>query len=93
LVDILFDHYQIAILAFDVVFAERDESSGLKVLEQMAARELRNNQQFLASLEKIRPSLDRDRLFADSLKGRPVILAYYFHKTGAGKGAFPMYQQ
>jgi adenylate cyclase len=85
LVDILFDHYEIAILAFDVVFAERDESSGLKVLEQMAARELRNNQQFLASLEKIRPSLDRDRLFADSLKGRPVILAYYFHKTGAGK--------
>jgi adenylate cyclase len=85
LVNTLFDYYQVAILAFDVVFAERDESSGLKVLEQMASNQLSNNRQFLASLEKIRPFLDRDRLFADSLKGRPVILAYYFHEAEAGK--------
>ncbi len=85
LVDTLFDHYEIAILAFDVVFAERDESSGLKILEQLAAGQLRTDKQFLASLDNIRPSLDRDRLFADSFKDRPVILAYYFHKTAAGK--------
>ncbi|NVM21238.1 MAG: adenylate/guanylate cyclase domain-containing protein [Desulfobacterales bacterium] len=84
LVDTLFDHYQISILGFDVVFAERDESSGLKVLEQLARNQLRNDRRFLANLEKVRPHLERDRLFAKSLKGRPVILGYYFQPAGAG---------
>ena len=33
LLDKLFDKYQVAIVGFDVVFAERDESSGIRVLE------------------------------------------------------------
>ena len=37
LLDKLFDHYQIAIVGFDVVFAERDESSGLRVLRAACA--------------------------------------------------------
>ena len=31
MVDKLFDKYQVAVLGFDVVFAERDESSGIRV--------------------------------------------------------------
>jgi adenylate cyclase len=36
LVDELFDRQKIAILGFDVVFAEADDSSGLKRLRQLA---------------------------------------------------------
>jgi len=83
LVDTLFEHYHIAVLGFDVVFAERDEGSGLMVLEQLAAKQLQQDAQFLAVLEKVRPDLQRDRVFAESLHGRPVILAYYFQPSRA----------
>ena len=43
LLDKLFDKYEIAVLGFDVVFAERDESSGIRVLERLASRELRSS--------------------------------------------------
>ena len=39
-VDKLFDRYQVAIVAFDVVFAEADQSSGLRALESLAQSEL-----------------------------------------------------
>jgi len=42
LLDKLFDRYGIAIVGFDVVFAERDESSGIRVLERLGNRELRD---------------------------------------------------
>jgi adenylate cyclase len=97
LVGNLFDYYQIGILGFDVVFAERDESSGLKVLDGMAVNELSQNSQFLATLEKIRPSLERDQAFAESLKARSVILGYYFQPSGpkedhgtTGAGVLPL---
>ncbi|HEU5321079.1 MAG TPA: CHASE2 domain-containing protein, partial [Methylomirabilota bacterium] len=46
LMDKLFDKYEIAVLGFDVVFAERDESSGIRVLERLAERELRDDARF-----------------------------------------------
>ena len=78
LVDILFDHYQIRILGFDVVFAEPDTSSGLSLLEMLGRGPLKDDEAFLRQVEKYRPTLERDRLLAESLKGRPVILGYYF---------------
>ena len=38
LLDRLFDQYHVAVVGFDVVFAEKDESSGLKVLEQLGQK-------------------------------------------------------
>lgn len=78
LVDILFEHYQIGILGFDVVFAEEDHSSGLELLDGLATHELAENQAFVETLDRIRPSLQTDRRFAESLRNRPVVLAYYF---------------
>lgn len=78
LVDQLFDRYKVAVLGFDVVFAEPDGSSGLKSLEAMAKKELRDDTGYQSALKALRPTLDYDRRFAESMAGRPVVLGYYF---------------
>ncbi len=78
----LFDDYGIALAGFDVVFVEPDTSSGIGVLEEMAHHKLKDDPLFQARLQEIRPRLDYDALFAQSLKGRPVILGYYFNDSG-----------
>ena len=74
----LTDDYQVAVVGFDVVFAEPDESSGLKVLEALGRQQLKNEPSYQRSLAGLRRSLDYDRLFAETLRGRPVVLGYYF---------------
>ncbi len=78
LIDKLFDKYGILIVGFDVVFAEPDESSGLKILDRLAKKELRDVAQFRSALDGLRPSLDHDAMFANTIKDRPVVLGYYF---------------
>jgi len=85
MMDSLFDHYKIDTLGFDVVFAEKDESSGLKTLEKIGKENLQSDNNFSATLEKIRPTLDYDQLFANSIKGRKVVMGYYFRLDEAGK--------
>jgi adenylate cyclase len=93
LLDKLFDHYGIAIVGFDVVFAERDESSGIRVLERLGNRELRDVQQFHSVLSKIKPQLEYDDIFARKMKGRAVVLGYTFSSDDPGsapvKGMLP----
>ena len=86
LVDLLFDRYKIDVLGFDVLFAERDESSGLGTLEQLAHGPLSGDAAFSVALGKLKPSLDFDQVFADSLKNRRVALGLYFRHDGQ-KGA------
>jgi adenylate cyclase len=78
IVDKLFDKYGIAALGFDVVNAEPDTSSGLAVLERLAAGELKENSGYREALAALRPGLDHDALFARAIKGRPVVIGYYF---------------
>ena len=87
LMDKLFDHYGIRIVGFDVVFAEKDSSSGLATLERLAGRELRDDPKFQNSLRELRPQLDFDQRFAASIKNRPVVLGYYFSGDVAGRDA------
>ena len=82
LVNQLFDHYQINTLGFDVVFAEKDESSGLKNLEWMQQQYLKDDVNFAEAYKKIKPRLDYDQIFADSIKNRKVVLGYYFQTSG-----------
>ena len=82
LMDQLFDRYQINTLGFDVVFAEKDESSGLKNLEWMQQLYLKDDVNFAEALKKIKPSLDYDQIFANSIKNRKVVLGYYFQTSG-----------
>jgi adenylate cyclase len=85
LMDKLFDKYGIAVVGFDVVFAERDESSGIRVLEQLAERELKTVSGFLPVLEKIKPQLNYDEIFASRIKGRNVVLGYTFSSDAADR--------
>jgi adenylate cyclase len=78
LLDKLFDKYQIAVLGFDIVFAERDESSGLRVLERLGEKELKEVSQFQAALKQLKPQLEYDDIFARKMKGRLVVLGYTF---------------
>ena len=78
LLDKLFDKYGIAVVGFDIVFAERDESSGIRVLEQLADGELKTVTNFLPVLERIKPQLNYDAIFASRMKGRNVVLGYTF---------------
>ncbi len=84
LMDELFNYYQVAIVGFDVVFAEPDESSGLRILEKLAASEFSDVPEFSTRVDGLRQVLDFDQLFAESLANRPVILGYYFNKSGEG---------
>lgn len=88
LIDKLFDKYQIEVLGFDVVFAERDETSGLRVLDKLVETEL-NAPQFQSALAKLRPQLDYDAIFASKLRGRKIVLGYTFNTTPEKKGMLP----
>lgn len=87
----LFDEYGVKLVGFDVVFAEPDESSGLKTLEALAKKELKDVGGFQSTLRELRPQLDHDARFAAALKNRPVILGYYFSSKegGVSSGAAP----
>lgn len=77
LMDQLFEHYGVAVVGFDVVFAERDNSSGLHVLQQLGQDQLKSDAAFQSAFAQIEPQLEYDRLFADKIKNRKVVLGYY----------------
>jgi adenylate cyclase len=79
LLDKLFERHGVALVAFDVVWAERDASSGIDALDRLARTELKDSAEFQAAYARLRPGLDPDRRFAAAMKGRPVVLAYYFN--------------
>ncbi|MDD5250848.1 MAG: adenylate/guanylate cyclase domain-containing protein [Rhodocyclaceae bacterium] len=91
LVNKLFDTYGIRLLGFDIVFAEPDDSSGLKSLDALAKKELKDSAGFQAAVRQMRPQLDYDARFAAALKGRPVVLGYYLSSdsNGTASGALP----
>jgi len=91
LVDELFERQKTALLGLDLVFAEEDDSSGLKRLKLLAQNELRGQAGFTEKLTEIQASLDYDALFAKSLEKRPVVMGYYLtsDRDGRVSGVLP----
>ena len=91
LMDKLFDKYGVAVVGFDVVFAERDESSGLKVLQKLGQNQLKGDMSFQSTLSQIQPQLEYDKLFASKIKNRNVVLGYYLtnQKDQRASGMLP----
>jgi len=91
LVDRLFDDYNVSLTAFDVIFSERDESSGIRILEKLAKSDFKADSKFKSQYERIKPSLDFDAKFANSMKDRPVVLGFSFLNPGdtSHKGSLP----
>lgn len=79
LVETLFDVYQIDILGFDVVFAERDSSEEMERLETLAQQT--GDTEFLTRFQDYKPYLNPDQLFAQAMEGKQVIMGYYFDKS------------
>lgn len=91
LVEELQDRQKTALLGFDVVFAEADESSGLKRLKQLAQTELKDQPGFSEKLNQLQASLDYDAVFAKAIEKRPVVMGYYFtsDRDGRVNGVLP----
>lgn len=91
MVDELFDRQQASLVGFDVVFAEPDDSSGLRRLREMAEGELKEAAGFQQRLSQLQARLDYDSTFARSLEKRPVVLGYYLtsDRDGRKSGVLP----
>jgi adenylate cyclase len=87
LVNKLFGEQKIAMLGIDVVFAESDDSSGLQHLKDLALGELSDQPGFLVKLQELSPHLDYDKVFADALVGKPVVLGYFFTNDPLGRSS------
>ena len=85
----LFDRYKVRVVGFDVAFPEPDTSSGLANLDQMAANELKDDREFLATLQTKRASLDYDRIFADEIGRHPVVLGFFLGGKTDRAGVLP----
>ena len=75
----LFERYGVEVLGFDVVWAERDTSSGIDTLDALAQKDFKRIAGFQDAYKLLRPALDNDELFAKAMQGRPVVLGYYFN--------------
>jgi adenylate cyclase len=94
LIEKLFNHYGVAVAGFDVVFAEKDESSGYRVLQALARGQLKAVPQFQSALSQLAPQLDYDGQFADKISNHKVVLGYYFSSSDSAvekktSGALP----
>ena len=81
LTDELFANQHAAVVGFDVVFAEPDTSSGLPVLDRLAA----TSPAVAAAIAPLRPALDFDARFARALQDRNVVLGYYLSNARDGR--------
>lgn len=77
LVDELFNHQNVVLLGFDVVFAEPDRSSGLAQLTELAQNQFKDQAGFAERLRQLQPELDFDGVFARAMDKKPVVLGYY----------------
>ena len=91
LMDELLVRQQVAVIGFDVVFGEADESSGLKQLQLLAKGGLKDQSGFIEKLAQLETRLDYDAAFARSIENRPVVLGYYFtsDRDGRVNGVLP----
>ena len=83
LVTQLIDKYGVALLGFDMVFAEADDNSGLQVLEYLKQHGLEGHPRFERESRLLASQLDYDAIFSRSLEGRPVVLGYFFQSGNA----------
>ncbi|MEH6813769.1 MAG: adenylate/guanylate cyclase domain-containing protein, partial [Motiliproteus sp.] len=87
LVNQLFEHYGVGLMAFDIVFPESDQVLSQRRLKStLESYSSQEQQQLMRLLESFNP----DQLMANSLQDRPIILGYAFSPQGDFQaGALP----
>jgi adenylate cyclase len=85
----LFARYGVRVVAFDLAFPEPDTNASLPVLEAAASGDLRDDAAFQAFLQRVRPSLDYDRTFAEEIQEHPVVLGFLVSAQTQRSGILP----
>lgn len=78
LVKKLTEHYKVAVVGMDVVFAEPESQSSAKMMAHLTRLGTSQSKELKSLLVKMQPLLDGDRSFARELKKSNVVLGYYF---------------
>ncbi|NOQ87555.1 MAG: CHASE2 domain-containing protein, partial [Gammaproteobacteria bacterium] len=86
--DVLFDHYEIKAIGYDIVFAEEDIDEGAKLLDEMANGSLQDNPEFIEEYHRVMSSLQHDQRFSEALKDRKTVMGFVMD-TDSIKGNLP----
>ena len=84
LVQQAFENYKVKVVGFDVFFTEADTSSGLANLEVLGKTAFKSSAEFQDKLVELRPKLDFDAQFAQTIKKYPVVLSFSGNNERAG---------
>lgn len=76
LVSALFERYEVDVAGFDIVFAEADRRLGSQVLADLAEGELSEDPEYMAAYQRLKPQLETDRIFAETLAEGRAVLGY-----------------
>jgi adenylate cyclase len=82
LVEQLADRYGVRLVAFDVVFAEPEEASALKVLDELEPFGGATAPALRSRIEQLRARYDRDSILAETIRNREVILGVFLSAGG-----------
>ncbi len=85
----LFDRYHASVMGFDIIFAERDTSSGIETLDNLAKSDLKDDAEFKGFLERSRTTLDFDKVFAAEIARHPVVLGFFLNSKQERAGVLP----
>ncbi len=74
--------YGAAVVAFDIVFSEPDNTSGLKYYKELKDTLTKKGYKVSSTIDRFAAEKDNDALLASAIKKNPaVILGYYFYTT------------
>jgi len=76
IVDVLFDHYEIEVLGFDMTFPEPDRSQDIEVLNELESKIGSEISSEVVNFDEMRKARERDRILAESFKGRKIVLGF-----------------
>ncbi|KMT66058.1 CHASE2 domain-containing protein [Catenovulum maritimum] len=77
----LFEHYQIKVLGFDMVFSEPSDTTATEVLDLLAGTEIAESELFQQAYQSLKPQLDFDTQLAESFTDRNVVLGIVFEQA------------
>ena len=81
LVKKLNSQYKVAAFGMDVVFAEPESQVSAKIMERLSRHDTPQNREMKSLLTRLQPLLDGDRAFAHEMKGRNVVMGYFFKRA------------
>jgi len=78
IIDRLFDDYGIRVLGLDVLFAEAEETSAERLIDDLATSDIASDPAVRDELTRLRGTLDTNSRFAESFIARDVVTGFVF---------------